>query len=98
MVDISRWKHIKNTIQLEKLLHILETSMLDSVLLSILVGNILKNKDMGVEVYIPEINSYKGSPTFELRGITSKVNYLEDKDLFRLLVAEDKINKELRNV
>jgi len=72
--------------------------MLESTLLSILLGNITQKGDKGVYVHTPDIGSYKGSPTFELRGAQTDTVYLEDMDFFRLQVAENKINKELQNV
>lgn len=98
MVLVSRKKRVKSTIQQAKLLHMRDTPMLKDPLLSILLGNIKQNGDKGVYVYTPEIGSYKGSPTFELRGAQTDVVYLEDMDFFRLQVAETKINKELLDV
>ncbi len=98
MVLVSREKRVKNTIQQAKLLHMRTIPMLEATLLSILLGNIKQNGDKGVYTYTPEIGSYKGSPTFELRGSQTETVYLEDMDFFRLQVAETKLNKELRNV
>lgn len=72
--------------------------MLEPILLSILLGNMKENGDRGVYTHTPNAGSYKGSPTFELRGAQSGAVYLQDMDYFRLLAAESKINKELLNV
>ena len=98
MVLVSREKLVKSTIHQAKLLHIRGSPMLESTLLSILLGNITQKGDKGVYVHTPDIGPYKGSPTFELRGAQTDTVYLEDMDFFRLQVAENKINKELQNV
>lgn len=98
MVLVSRKKRVKSTIQQAKLLHMRDIPMLEEPLLSIMLGNIKQNGDRGVYVYTPEIGSYKGSPTFELRGAQTNAIYLQDMDFFRLQVAETKINKELLHV
>lgn len=72
--------------------------MVEPTLLSILLANITQNGDRGVYTHTPDIDSYKGSPTFELRGSQSDTVYLQDMDYFRLLAVENKINKELLNV
>ncbi len=72
--------------------------MLEPIMLSILLGNIKQKGDKGVYVHTPPLGSYKGSPTFELRGSQTDAVYLQDMDFFRLQVAENKVNKELRNV
>jgi hypothetical protein len=98
MVLVSREKPVKSTIHQAKLLHIRGSPMLEPTLLSILLGNITQKGDKGVYVHTPAIGSYKGSPTFELRGLQTDTLYLEDENFFRIQEAETKINKELQNV